>query len=88
MNGKGICNAVQEGDFVGLVCKTPGLDISHMGMVVKNEKGELVVIDASMTGGKVMKEPKPIVEYLPQERRDWREILPNQEKRLLNTLHI
>lgn len=64
LNGKGICNAVQEGDFVGLVCKTPGLDISHMGMVVKNEKGELVVIDASMTGGKVMKEPKPIVEYL------------------------
>ena len=64
LNGKGICNAVQEGDFVGLVCKTPGLDISHMGMVVKNKKGELVVIDASMTGGKVMKEPKPIVEYL------------------------
>ncbi len=64
LNSKDICAAVQEGDFVGLVCKTPGLDISHMGMVVKNEKGELVVIDASMTGGKVMKEPKPIVEYL------------------------
>lgn len=64
LNGKAICNTVQEGDFVGLVCKTPGLDISHMGMVVKNEKGELVVIDASMTGGKVMKEPKSIVEYL------------------------
>lgn len=64
LNGKAICNTVQEGDFVGLVCKTPGLDISHMGMVMKNEKGELVVIDASMTGGKVMKEPKSIVEYL------------------------
>lgn len=64
LNGKDIRNAVQEGDLVGLVCKTPGLDISHMGMVVKNEKGELVVIDASMSGGKVMKEPKAIVEYL------------------------
>ena len=64
LNGKGICNAVQEGDFVGLVCKTPGLDISHMGMVVKNEKGELVVIDASMSGGRVMNEAYPIVEEL------------------------
>lgn len=64
LNGKDIRNAVQEGDLVGLVCKTPGLDISHMGMVVKNDKGELVVIDASMSGGKVMKEPKAIVEYL------------------------
>lgn len=64
LNSKDICTAIQEGDFVGLVCKTPGLDISHMGMVVKDEKGELVVIDASMTGGKVMKEPKAIVEYL------------------------
>lgn len=64
LNGKDIRNAVHEGDLVGLVCKTPGLDISHMGMVVKNDKGELVVIDASMSGGKVMKEPKAIVEYL------------------------
>ena len=55
---------VQEGDLVGLVCKTPGLDISHMGMVVKNEKGELVVIDASMSAGKVVQEPKSSVEYL------------------------
>lgn len=64
LKNKDICNAVEEGDFVGLVCKTPGLDISHMGIVVKNEKGELVVIDASMSGGKVQKEEKGIVEYL------------------------
>lgn len=64
LNGKDVCGAVQEGDLVGLVCKTPGLDISHMGMVVKNEKGELVVIDASMSAGKVVKEPRSIVEYL------------------------
>lgn len=64
LKNKDICNAVEEGDFVGLVCKIPGLDISHMGIVVKNEKGELVVIDASMTGGKVQKEEKGIVEYL------------------------
>lgn len=64
LKSKDICNAVEEGDFVGLVCKIPGLDISHMGIVVKNEKGELVVIDASMTGGKVQKEEKGIVEYL------------------------
>ena len=64
LKNKDICNAVEEGDFVGLVCKIPGLDISHMGIVVKNEKGELVVIDASMSGGKVQKEEKGIVEYL------------------------
>lgn len=64
LNGKDVLSMVQEGDLVGLVCKTPGLDISHMGMVVKNEKGELVVIDASMSAGKVVQEPKSIVEYL------------------------
>lgn len=64
LNGKDVLGMVQEGDLVGLVCKTPGLDISHMGMVVKNEKGELVVIDASMSAGKVILEPKSIVEYL------------------------
>ena len=48
--------------------KLIGQDLGDDGVVClperADEKGELVVIDASMTGGKVMKEPKPIVEYL------------------------
>lgn len=49
-------NVVKRGDFVGLVTKVNGLDISHLGIVELDSKGNLVLLDASSIGKKVMLE--------------------------------
>ena len=56
--------ALHDGDFVGLVTKIEGLDISHLGIIVKDADGEPHLLDASMSGGKVMLEDKPLKQYL------------------------
>lgn len=61
---KKVKDAVQSGDFVGLVTKMEGLDISHMGIIEKDEKGEIYLLDASMTGGKVQLEKKSMQQML------------------------
>lgn len=54
LNSKDVKNVVRRGDFVGFVTRIDGLDISHLGVVELDEKGNIVLLDASMTGGKVM----------------------------------
>ena len=64
LGNKNVKAALHEGDFVGLVTKVEGLDISHLGIIVKDEQGDPHLLDASMRGGKVMLEAKPLKEYL------------------------
>ncbi len=54
MGNRDVKEALREGDIVGLVTKLEGLDVSHMGVVVKDEKGDIYLLNASQTGGKVM----------------------------------
>ena len=56
LNSKDVKSVVRRGDFVGFVTRIDGLDISHLGVVELDEKGNIVLLDASMTGGKVMLE--------------------------------
>ena len=53
-----------EGDIVGLVTKIEGLDVSHMGIIVKDEKGDNYLLDASASAGKVQVEPLALPKYL------------------------
>ena len=64
LGNKDVIAALQEGDFVGLVTNIEGLDISHLGIIVKDEDGAPHLLDASMSGGKVMLEPKPLKQHL------------------------
>ena len=64
LGAKDVRAAVRTGDFVGLVTKIDGLDISHLGIIVKNDKGDIYLLDASMSGGKVMLESQPMVKQL------------------------
>ena len=57
LNSKAVHRVVKRGDFVGLVTRTEGLDISHLGIIELDEKGNLVLLDASSRGKKVMLEP-------------------------------
>ena len=61
---KDVLRVARRGDFVGLVTKIEGLDISHMGVIEVNDKGELVLLDASSVGGKVMLEKLPLKSQL------------------------
>ena len=64
LDNKDVKAALREGDFVGLVTNVEGLDISHLGIIVVDEKGEPHLLDASMRGGRVMLEPKPLKQHL------------------------
>lgn len=59
--------AMKSGDIVALTTKTPGLDISHMGIIVKQD-GVPYMLHASSSGKKVEITPYPISEYLHKNR--------------------
>lgn len=68
LNNKELKGALRSGDFVGLVTKVEGLDISHMGIIIVDEKGDPYLLDASMTGAKVQLESKPLFWYLERSK--------------------
>lgn len=68
LNDKALKAALRSGDFIGLVTKADGLDISHMGIVIVDGKGDPYLLDASMSGGKVMLESKPLFRYLERSK--------------------
>ncbi len=68
LNDKALKAALRSGDFIGLVTKVEGLDISHMGIVIVDDKGDPYLLDASMSGGKVMLESKPLFKYLERSK--------------------
>ena len=68
LNDKGVKAALRSGDFVSLVTKAEGLDVSHNGIIVIDEKGDPYLLDASMSGGKVMLESKPLYKYLERSK--------------------
>lgn len=61
---KDVKEALRDGDFVGLVTNIEGLDISHLGIISKDESGNIYLLDASSRGGKVMLERMPLHEHL------------------------
>ena len=64
LGDKAVKAALRSGDFVGMVTKVEGLDISHLGIIHKDDKGEIYLLDASMSGGKVMLEKKNLRDHL------------------------
>ena len=68
LNDKGVKAALRSGDFISLVTKMDGLDVSHNGIIIVDEKGDPYLLDASMSGGKVMLEAKPLFKYLERSK--------------------
>ena len=68
LNDKALKAALRSGDFVTLVTKIEGLDVSHNGIIIVDEKGDPYLLDASMSGGKVMLESKPLFKYLERSK--------------------
>lgn len=68
LNSKDVLKVVKRGDFVGLVTKTEGLDISHLGIIELDEKGHPVLLDASSRGKKVQLEPVDLKTQLSKSK--------------------
>ena len=68
LNDKAVKAALRSGDFVSLVTKIEGLDVSHNGIIIVDEKGDPYLLDASMSGGKVMLESKPLYKFLERSK--------------------
>jgi len=64
LNAGEVKKALQSGDFVGLVTSVEGLDVSHMGVIYVDEKGEPRLLHASMSGGEVRLEEKSLYKFL------------------------
>ena len=64
LNKDDVRQALHAGDFVGLVTRIDGLDISHLGIIEKDDQGHIHLLDASMSGGKVMIESEPLGRWL------------------------
>lgn len=67
LKSKNTKSVFKSGDIIGMVTKVDGLDISHLGIVVK-ENNELYFINASMKGKKVQLEKDTFAEYLEKIR--------------------
>ena len=68
LNDKGVKAALRSGDFVSLVTKMEGLDVSHNGIIIVDDNGDPYLLDASMSGGKVMLESKHLFKYLERSK--------------------
>ena len=67
VNAKNSKATFKSGDFIAMVTNIEGLDISHLGIVIK-ENNELYFINASMGGKKVQLEKRTFYDYLDRVR--------------------
>lgn len=68
LNNRPTREALVEGDIVALTTNTPRLDVAHMGIIVKDEKGIPHLLHASSKEGKVIIDPRPLVDYLRRNK--------------------
>ena len=68
LNDKGVKAALRSGDFITLVTKMEGLDVSHNGVVIVDDKGDPCLLHASMSGGKVMLETQSLYKFLERSK--------------------
>jgi hypothetical protein len=58
---------IQDGDIAALTSNINGLDIAHVGIMVK-ENGKVHLLQASSIDMKVIIDPKPLADYLAQRK--------------------
>lgn len=68
LNDKGVKAALRSGDFITLVTKMEGLDVSHNCVVIVDDKGDPHLLHASMSGGKVMLETQSLYKFLERSK--------------------
>lgn len=64
INAKEVKDRLRDGDVVAILTKVNGLDVSHMGFIMKNEKGIPYLVHASSKEGKIILDKLPLSDYL------------------------
>lgn len=59
---------LKDGDIVAIATKAQGLDVTHLGFIVKDEKGIPYLLNASSVQGKVVVDKEPLIERLRRDR--------------------
>lgn len=59
---------IRHGDIIAITTAIPGLDISHVGFAWF-DKGELYLLHASSSAGKVIIDPLPLSQYLARNKK-------------------
>lgn len=71
LGNRAVREAFHSGDVVALVASNvPGLDVTHMGIVIRDEAGELHLLHASLSKGRVSYEDQPLQEFM-RKNRQW-----------------
>lgn len=68
IDSKKVKEKLKSGDIIALVTKTDGLDVSHMAIIVADEKGEFLMLHASLSKGEVVLEKDVLKESLRRNR--------------------
>lgn len=69
LNLKGVKEALHNGDVVAMVSNLKNLDVTHMGVIVKESPtAEPYLLHASSTGGKVMVSAVPLADFMKRNR--------------------
>lgn len=58
---------IESGDLIGITCTTDGLDITHVGLAIK-QNGRIHFMHAPMSGEKVTISPEPLHDYLARHK--------------------
>lgn len=59
-----VIDALNDGDIIAFTTSTKGLDVSHIGFVLKGSDGIARLLHASSSAGKVIIDPKPLALYV------------------------
>lgn len=65
---RAVLDALMPGDIIAFTSGLEGLDVAHMGLIVKGEDGQPKLLHASSAVGKVIIDPLPLPDYLKRHR--------------------
>jgi hypothetical protein len=60
---------IKDGDFIALTANVKGLDIGHVGIAVKDEKGRTFFLHAPMVGSYVQITEEPLSDYVKKNKK-------------------
>lgn len=67
LNNKEVLNALKNGDIIAITTKIPGLDATHMGIIIKDGE-DIKLLHASSTAKKVEISLLPLYDYLRRNK--------------------
>jgi len=62
-------NSINEGDLISITTNIKGLDVSHVGIAVRNDDGRIHLLHSPNVGYKIQITEKPLTDYLEDNKK-------------------